>query len=176
MSETVGNSPFPESFGEVIELIGRVVAPYSVHDITRQDGGGWELTSTVGSFDTRIIPFNLPIGLTKKIGTGTFLRGRVVGTIEEGDGVTILVRSINPFKRGAYGFYIQPKPQEADGPDISDSARGYEVWEGPASWPDRGEVPRGMYLLNSSTAMISDAPTCEDLIRTFQRHAANHVR
>lgn len=167
MSEALNQEPIPTSYGEVLSMLGGVVRTYTtweeVDEFTEEG---------ITSFDGTIRPFYLPDELTKSLGLGSLVRSRVIGSAEEGMGVALIVRSMNPFNKTVQGFFIQPTRYEADGPGLYDLARGYEVWQGPARWPKRNGVYWGRDLMTDS-AHPADTSTTETLISTIQKHAAH---
>jgi len=164
MSESIRGTELPTSYGEVINELLDVVATHS--EIEEYENGS---TETI-AFDGSIKPFYISSDLTQKLGLGTFVRARVIGSIEEGMGIAIIIRAMNPFNRNIHGFFIQPTPQGLDGPDLFSEDRGFDVFEGGATWPNRKGVYWGKELFEDGAEGASKS-TKQALVEAIHKHA-----
>lgn len=165
MSEVFREQALPKSYGEVVNALEQVVATHTE----------WEAISDyeeqgIMAFNGTVRPFFLPVELTQELGLGRLVRSRVIGSVEEGMGVAIIIRSFNPFNRNVHGFYIQPTRYEQEGPTLHDENRGFEVWEASARWPKRNGAYWGSELLGKDAHPASESTT-NALIGTIQKHA-----
>jgi hypothetical protein len=165
MSEVIREQALPTSYVEVVRDLEQVVASYTEWEsISEHEERG------TTAFDGTIRPFNLPAELTQELGLGKLVRSRVIGSVEEGMGIAVIVRSLNPFNRNVHGFFIRPAEQEQDGPTLYDRNRGFEVFEGSAQWPKRNGVYWGAELLGEDVHP-SNSSTTDALVATIQKHA-----
>lgn len=155
----------PVTYGEIVSLLSTNLQMHITEEWIDTD-----VCRKVISFDTAVKPFPLSGELTKELGLGNRVRARVIGSVEEGLGIAIVLKSMNPFRREAYGFFIQPAKAEADGPGLFD--RELEVWEGPAEWPKRKGVYWGAELLDTELVHQSDATTKQSLVHAIRELAA----
>jgi len=166
MSESLSEEPLPSSYGEVVDLLKKTVFHCVDPDFITTDNKDFAVV-----FDGTIRPFYLETRLARKIGLGASMSCRVMGSLEEGAGIALVVRTRGHFWQTPEGFYVAPVPLTAEGPSLLEPGRSYNVYHGPARWPTPLNAYFGHSLLDWPQMQLAEPPIAEGLIRAIQLHA-----
>lgn len=159
-----------QSFSAVVEVLEKLVNTSICYEQV-DAGPGWSEDREIVTFDGSIFPFIPTSELAAVLGFNGPARCNVVGDVDEGLGIGIAIKPLNPFLRATIGFFIQPKPGE--GLDIYDPHRGFDVFIGQGKMPRMKSVSFwGTELLERETVREATAEEAAALIKTLQMHAA----
>ena len=153
------------TYGQIVDYLQKLVDYHMESEVIEASETGYT-ESEVISFDGYIRPFKLPSEFTDELGLGNNVRCRVIGSVEEGMGIALILRSLYPFYKNVQGFYIQPSREKLDGINSD-----FDVIQAPATWPKRNGVYWGKELLDADNARLASPSTAETLLTAIQKHA-----
>lgn len=100
---------------------------------------GLALGEELPEFNTVMYDFQLSPQARVETGMWNHLACRVVGRVEEGSGLALVLRSTASHVPRYVGFYMLADEPLLPGDDLFSESRGVRVFQGRATWPDLGQ-------------------------------------
>lgn len=160
-----------ESYISIVNSLEDFTPKHYVLDESEDEYG--VLEERILCLDGIVRPFFQTDGMREITGIQSSARARIVGHVEEGMGIAIVLRPFNPFKKETAAFFIQPEASHEQFPSVYDPDRGYTVFRGEAEWPKRKGLYWGADLLLRDTvraATNDESIALIDSIRLNKMH------